>query len=679
MKKLLSMPLYLITSCCLLFSCVDQEKDYSENRLEENDTELNVDFDFSLKTEKQISITAKDADNNFSQGVKVGVYSQEPYTEDGVFKNNISPLFVGYTDSNGQIGSSIVVPQNISKLYVLPLTSGFGEMQVVNVSNYMSAQLQGATFNQASNTRTDAIENVIPTKISGLYNAYSIYADSEVDNNGIPLIGGSSLVSKETLSPTFINKVNSWYPEKVNVQTADLSKNSDLEVNDENGAEIWITYIGDGGFYIDNKTIYNTLFYYNYQDGDLTGRDDINSKVHMTLALPNTNELYCPSGLKIQLLYWDKNAQTYSKVFPKGSHIAFAVARAGYKKNGTTNVRDAYNFKNTENPKLSDPSGFYYSTPALNFTSHAQSVTRVVDDYNCCVSGFDIRRSDDPKADFDFNDVLFKITSSPVKGALPKEDIPIIEEENILEAIHGTLAFEDQWPAMGDYDFNDAVINYTYSVEKNQNNAVAKIKMTFTPIAKGAAAYTRIGFGIELPIANSDVESVTGAYLESGDELATLILWDENNLYLGSTGFINSYKNTAYQSFDPVDVEISLKEPINNFSMLKLNPFIFVNGRSREIHLVDYKPTAKMDLTILGTQKDRSDISKGIYYRMDNAYPWALDIPRSSADAPAWRYPKEKSIISSAYLNYDKWVLNQSDLSWFESDKSSNINEDELY
>lgn len=157
MKKLLSMPLYLITSCCLLFSCVDQEKDYSENRLEENDTELNVDFDFSLKTEKQISITAKDADNNFSQGVKVGVYSQEPYTEDGVFRNNISPLFVGYTNANGQISSSIVVPQNISKLYVLPLTSGFGEMQIVNVSNYMSAQLQGATFNSVANIRTDAI------------------------------------------------------------------------------------------------------------------------------------------------------------------------------------------------------------------------------------------------------------------------------------------------------------------------------------------------------------------------------------------------------------------------------------------------------------------------------------------------------------------------------------------
>ena len=86
-----------------------------------------------------------------------------------------------------------------------------------------------------------------------------------------------------------------------------------------------------------------------------------------------------------------------------------------------------------------------------------------------------------------------------------------------------------------------------------------------------------------------------------------------------------------------------------------------------------------MDITLFGTIKDRSDIAKGIYYRMDNLYPWALDIPRLSADAPTWRYPKEKSFISSAYLNYNNWVSNQSDYSWFESSKPANINEDELY
>ena len=506
MKKTLFISLALISTCYFLFSCINQDKDYSIDQVVDKDLELNTDFNFSLKSEKQMNITAKDADNNPSQTVKVGVYAQTPYTEDGVFNSNISPIFVGYTNADGMINAKLVVAQNITKLYVLPFTSGFGEMQVVDIKDYMTTNLQGATFENKSYTRSTETVGCTPTIISGIYQAYSIYADSDVNEKGIPTIGGSSLVSKEKLDNNFINLVNSWYPEKQNVQTADLSKNTDLVVNHANGAEVWITYIGDGEFSVLNSTTYNSLFYYNYQKNDLKGRSDIYPKVRMTLALPNTNEKILASGVRVQLLYWDNSAQAYSKVFPKGTHIGFAVARKGYKMDKTSiNKKEAYSFKNTNYPTISDPQGFYYSTPALNFTNHAQSVTRVANDYNCCVTGFDIRRSDDSSADFDFNDVLFKVSTSPVLAALPEEEIPVIDEETTAEALHGTLAFEDQWPAMGDYDFNDAVINYTYALEKNSKNEITKIKLTFTPIAKGAAPYTRIGFGIELPISSSKI------------------------------------------------------------------------------------------------------------------------------------------------------------------------------
>ena len=113
--------------------------------------------------------------------------------------------------------------------------------------------------------------------------------------------------------------------------------------------------------------------------------------------------------------------------------------------------------------------------------------------------------------------------------------------------------------------------------------------------------------------------------------------------------------------------------------MFKFNPFIFVNGRSTEIHLVDHQPTPKMDLTLFGTVNDRSDIANNIYYRMDNRYPWALDFPRATDNTPVWSYPKEMSIISSAYLKYNKWIENQSDLSWFDSTISGNVDQEELY
>ena len=77
--------------------------------------------------------------------------------------------------------------------------------------------------------------------ISGLYQLFIPYKNDEVNENGIPVQGGCSLVSKEQLSPALINKIDSWYPEKKNVQTADLSKNSDLRIVDEDGAQVWVT------------------------------------------------------------------------------------------------------------------------------------------------------------------------------------------------------------------------------------------------------------------------------------------------------------------------------------------------------------------------------------------------------------------------------------------------------
>jgi len=111
----------------------------------------------------------------------------------------------------------------------------------------------------------------------------------------------------------------------------------------------------------------------------------------------------------------------------------------------------------------------------------------------------------------------------------------------------------------------------------------------------------------------------------------------------------------------------------------KFNPFIFVNSRQREIHLVDYKPTKHADTSLFGTENDRSDPGAEVYYRMDNRYPWALDFPRKEDSSPAWNYPKERVIITKAYPNYEKWVLDQSNLSWFDASVSGNVNKEFLY
>jgi len=53
-------------------------------------------------------------------------------------------------------------------------------------------------------------------------------------------------------------------------------------------------------------------------------------------------------------------------------------------------------------------------------------------------------------------------------------------------ASSGTLAFEDLWPSMGDYDFNDLVLGYRFKTVTNATNQVVEIEKTFTVRANGA-------------------------------------------------------------------------------------------------------------------------------------------------------------------------------------------------
>ena len=209
-------------------SCIEEKNLSTQNEEDLENAELGLSTDFSLKTERSISITATDGEGKTQKGVKMGIFASQPYTGEGII--SVEPIFVGYTDASGKLNADVVVANNLSKVFVAPLTAGYGQVQEVDVRNVSSLNFRGVAFPQAA-TVTRAAADEIPQifgPISGLYQLFIPYKNDEVNENGIPVQGGCSLVSKEQLSPALINKIDSWYPEKKNVQTADLSKNSDL-------------------------------------------------------------------------------------------------------------------------------------------------------------------------------------------------------------------------------------------------------------------------------------------------------------------------------------------------------------------------------------------------------------------------------------------------------------------
>ncbi|MGH1365739.1 MAG: LruC domain-containing protein [Calditrichia bacterium] len=227
--------------------------------------------------------------------------------------------------------------------------------------------------------------------------------------------------------------------------------------------------------------------------------------------------------------------------------------------------------------------------------------------------------------------------------------------------VFATIAFEDNWPERGDYDFNDLVLDYNFKLISNASNELVELEADLVVRAAGAAFQN--GFGIQLPFAPSDVAAVTGSRLtdgyinvepnglESGQSLATLIIFDNTNNLLGGS-IVNTDPSEA--PIDPVELEIviTMANPVANALLAPpFNPFLIVNKeRGREVHLPDMKPTDLADASLFGTGVDDSNINAGRIYRTARHLPWAINVNEK------WDYPVERVDIVDAHLKFPAWA-----------------------
>ena len=226
----------------------------------------------------------------------------------------------------------------------------------------------------------------------------------------------------------------------------------------------------------------------------------------------------------------------------------------------------------------------------------------------------------------------------------------------------GSLAFEDLWPAIGDYDFNDLVIHYKYIQYINAENKTVRMKMIFDLMAMGATFHN--GFGIELPMDKSYIESVSGFEvkggevsldakgLESGQSNPVIIVFDDAYDHFGGKAVVNTDPKGAVAPVKQFEILVEFTQPmsLDDVRSSGFNPFIFINSRSIELHLRNKPPTDLANLSILGTESDGSDAAQGKFYRSQNNAPWAIDLIH------AFRYPKESSRIDRAYKHFLDWA-----------------------
>jgi len=233
---------------------------------------------------------------------------------------------------------------------------------------------------------------------------------------------------------------------------------------------------------------------------------------------------------------------------------------------------------------------------------------------------------------------------------------------------YGSLAFEDLWPGKGDYDFNDLVLDYRFTMVTNAANKISDIKAVFVIKAIGAGFSN--GFGFQLPNANIQNEhlSITGYNLqesyinlnengtESGQGKITAIVFDNAKRILqASSGFgVNVTPSAPY--IQPDTTRINLSFNVNVYSsedidIQNFNPFIIVDGeRGKEVHLPDMSPTNLANPIYFGTLNDNSIPGNNRYYKTINNLPWGINIPES------YSYTIEKSQILSGHLKFGEWA-----------------------
>ncbi|MDP3452828.1 MAG: LruC domain-containing protein, partial [Bacteroidales bacterium] len=252
---------------------------------------------------------------------------------------------------------------------------------------------------------------------------------------------------------------------------------------------------------------------------------------------------------------------------------------------------------------------------------------------------------------------------------------PDIAFENYFPANGpGTLAFEDMWPAKGDYDFNDLVLDYRFKILTDGSNFLSEVLCSFTIKAIGAQYANGFGFQINSSSIDNSHINITGGIIsgssikkspngtESGQNLPTIIVFNNaNGLMSPSSGFgVNVHKEAPYVT--PVTVDIKLKfaparYTINDLNISGFNPFIYVNGnRGREVHLPDFPPTSLAASSFFGSEDDNSSAQTGKYYKSKANHPWAINI------TSGYEHTIERIQITDAYLKFAAWAQSSGQL-----------------
>ena len=490
--------------------------------------------------------------------------------------------------------------------------------------------------------------------------------------------------------------VGELLPEESNAGASFLSGKYDPNIYLKETATVAVTFVWEGAGYR------NTLGYFTY---DVTPEGFVKI-IDRQLIFPNAS---LPTAGKLATGDTStlRDAAGQIRVFPAGTRIGFFVVADGFSSNDFS--RDwvaATATVPTDSPKTnrSTVKGVFTTLDAINpeNADNAPELARHVamvniaglpgflDGNDFLLMGFEdqnrVKGSDN-----DFNDCVFLVTATP-QTAIATDNLETVEPPSSDPDGDGVpsandayprdptralinqypsrdfdmIGLEDQYPGIGDADYNDAVVAAAYQVVTDAKGNVRDLLGTFHLLARGAS-YDH-AFGIHLPaLPDGAVGTVyVQRFLEddaqtvevdkfSLDELIgkgqrRLVVFPSTRAALPSVGKL-PYVNTQRAEPDRLAASarfwISFDEaiPAKALGDVPFDPYFLVTRKDGryDVHLPGTAAFADRPA-------DLPDETGADSFLDDNGYPWVIVVPFG------WRFPLEAIRIENAYRQFPTWA-----------------------
>jgi LruC domain-containing protein len=475
--------------------------------------------------------------------------------------------------------------------------------------------------------------------------------------------------------------------------TLNSNNSSNIVLNPAVDSEMFVTFVSEGAGYL------NSVGYFLYEaDNPPTSRAQVTTEKIIFANASMDSPLNRLTSAKQFTVSLGKITPLVRDGRPVKTAVGFFIVSNGFKAKG----RDGKPGVN----ETQDPNWVFYSLRELNpepRDSRQLNVHTVLLANNKSglsgaqqmVVGFeDIKR--DYGGDHDFNDVILAVTVTPKSAITNLDDIPNLalasdpdsDGDGVKDSLdefpndaakafsryypdknsYGTLAYEDNWPVLGDFDMNDIVVRYRTREIMNASRSVVGLEVDYKLAAQGGVVNN--GFAVQLPgIANSGVASatlettssagVTGSPVTAPTETdAKGVVFKifnkalENFAAIQNCSFANTDQSCGAVTGAQFKLTVNFTSPLDLAKFTPpYNAFIFQTGkRGHEIHLPGQQPTSSADASLFKTGVDNTSSGTSNTYMTASRLPWALDIPAE------WLYPQEKIGVLTPYPKLIDWA-----------------------